>query len=70
MNPIFSIGTQFKHIGKISRICTVTDIYTTTNIAGEIVSIRYVATHEFAGQIVTERDIPAATIARGLVAQN
>jgi hypothetical protein len=60
------IGTKFTPIGKHATECTVTDMLTTRNLAGEIVAIRYVATHIFMGQTVTNRDIAAATIARGI----
>ena len=63
----FPVGTKFRTGGKHPRICTVIDIYTTKNSFGNVVSIRYVATHEFAGQTVTEQDIAAPTIARGLL---
>lgn len=59
------IGTQFTTRGKHPRKCTVVDILKTYNAAGELVKVAYVATHEFAGQIVTDRDVCATTIARG-----
>ena len=62
----YPVGTKFTPIGKHATECTVTDMLTTRNLAGEIVSIRYVATHTFMGQTVTSRDITAATIARGI----
>ena len=63
----FTIGTKFMTRGKHARLCTVIDIWRTYNVDGELVRLSYVATHEFMGQTVTERDIPEATIARGLV---
>jgi hypothetical protein len=66
--PRFSIGTQFKTRGKAPRICTVTDILKTYNSAGELVLVRYVATHEFCGQTVTSYDVIDTTIAMGIVA--
>lgn len=63
----FAIGQQFKTRGKFPKLCTVTDIWKTYNSTGELVKIRYVATHEFAGQLITESDIVAATIAMGKV---
>ena len=63
----YAIGTKFKSRGKYPRECTIVDIYKTYNAAGELVKIGYVATHEFMGQIVTERDLPTASIARGLL---
>lgn len=62
----YKIGTKFLSGGKAKKINTVVDIHTTLNLAGEIVNVRYVATHVFCGQIVEERDICAVTIARGL----
>lgn len=63
----YPIGTKFKTRGKAPRVCTVVDYHTTTNLAGEVVKERYVATHEFMGQIVTDYDVCAVTIARGLI---
>ena len=59
------IGTKFKTRGKCPRECTVTDILKTYNHAGDLVSTRYVATHEFMGRAVAEHDICATTIAMG-----
>ena len=64
---INSAGTQFKTRGKHPRLCTVTDIPKTYNSAGELVETSYVATHDFAGQVVTETGICAATISMGVV---
>jgi len=64
--PRFCIGQQFYTRGRVPHLCTVTDIYTTRNAAGDLVKISYVATHQLAGQIVTDYDVPEATIARGL----
>lgn len=73
MNPPphrFPIGTRFRTRGKHPRICTVTDLLTTTNHAGQVVHHRYVATHEFAGQTITDRDVVETTIAMGLFPEN
>lgn len=67
MEPRFPIGTKFKTAGKHPRLCTVIDILKTYNSMGDLVSIRYVATHDFSGQMVTDRDVVDATIARGLI---
>jgi len=64
--PRFSIGQRYRTRGRNAIVCTVSDIHTTYNAAGELVKIRYVATHEFLGQTITEYDIPDATIARGM----
>ena len=58
-------GTQFQRIGK-HYVETVTDKWTTTNRAGEIVRIRYAAAHTFCGQLVTDVDVIPVTIARGI----
>lgn len=63
----FPVGTMFKSAGKHPRTCIVEDMLTTRNLAGEVVRIRYVATHEFMGQKVTDSDVSPVTIARGLV---
>lgn len=67
ISEMYPIGTQFKTRGKVPRLCTVTDILLTYNWAGDLVSIRYVASHECLGQIVTDRDVVATTIAMGLI---
>lgn len=64
LKPRFLPGTIFK---TGNRQCTVTDILTTYNLAGEPVKQRYVATHQFLGQTVTDHDVCETTIARGLV---
>ncbi len=66
--PEYVVGTQFKTRGKSPRLCTVQDCHKTYNIKGELVKVRYVVTHEFVfGQIVTDYDVVAATIALGLI---
>jgi hypothetical protein len=65
MEPKYAIGTQFKTRGKAPRTCTVVDIYRTYNSNGELVKVRYVATHEFMGQTVTDYDVVETTIVRG-----
>ena len=67
--PRFKIGTTYKlPRNKNNLVCTVVDIYTTTDAAGEIVRIRYVATHKFCGQTVFDYDVCDTTIARSLFA--
>jgi len=64
------IGTKFiKQRGKVKndRIETVTDILKTYNLVGELVKTRYVATHDFCGQTVTDSDVLGVTIQRGLI---
>lgn len=36
------------------------------NAAGDLVQTRYISTHEFMGQTVTERNVVAVTIAKGI----
>lgn len=64
--PRFTIGQIFKPVGK-TYLCTVTDVLKTTNSRGELVAVRYVATHDFMGQCVTDSNVLETTIARGLV---
>ena len=61
----FAIGTTFKTRGKHPRICTVVDILKTYNNANELVKVRYVATHELMGKIITDNDVCSTTIAMG-----
>ena len=43
--------------GKAPRLCTVVDVWKTYNDKGEMVRLRYVSTHEFCGQTVTDYDV-------------
>ena len=62
------IGTQFMTRGKCPRLCTVVDLWITTNAAGKLMTYRYVATHRSAtGQIVTDYDVVGVTVAMGLI---
>jgi hypothetical protein len=61
-----TIGTKFMSGGKASRLCTVVDILKTYNSKNELVKTSYQATHEFLGQIVTDHDVCAVTIQRGV----
>jgi hypothetical protein len=64
----FNIGDQFIRQGRKNKYTeTITDILKTYNNAGELVKIRYVASHDFCGQKVIDSDIVDATIARGLI---
>ena len=65
----YRIGTVFKTRGKSPKVCTVVDILRTYNDAGKLVQTRYVATHYFMGQIVTDRNVVETTIAMGLVSE-
>lgn len=66
-DPAFPIGTQFKSRERFPRTCTVIDILKTYNSDGHLVSVRYVATHEFSGQLVTDRDVVETTIKMGFI---
>lgn len=61
----FLIGQMFKTRGKHPRVCTIVDVWKTYNSKNELIKMRYVATHEFAGQIMTDYDIVDATVAMG-----
>lgn len=63
--PKFQIGTRFSTRGKHPRICTVIDIWKTYNAVGAMVRFRYVATHEFMGQTLTDYDVVETTVALG-----
>lgn len=65
---IWPIGTQFiRRQSKRKDVETVVDILTTTNSKGEVCHIRYIASHDFAGQQVLNKDVVATTIAMGLI---
>lgn len=66
----FPIGTLYlaRSSGE-KRLCTVVDHLTTTNSKGDVVKIRYVSTHVFCGQTVSDHDVLDTTIARGLTPQ-
>lgn len=65
--PKFSIGQQYKTGGKNSKLCTVIDIYKTYNSKGEMVKLRYVSTHDFCGQKVTDYDVVETSVTRGQI---
>jgi hypothetical protein len=67
--PKYPIGTIYKRIvaKNVFRVCTVVDIETTFNDAGEQVRQRYVSSHEFMGQSLIERDIVQLTIDRATI---
>lgn len=64
MTPRYAIGQQYTN--RKGQFCTVSDILTTRNNAGQIVRLRYAATHVFCGQSVTDWDVLETTIARAL----
>lgn len=63
----FPIGTKYKPIGKHTKECTVIDFHVTRNLAGDVVRTRYVASHQFLGQTLSDSDVVETTIARGLI---
>lgn len=65
--PKYEIGQQYWSRGKHPRLCTVVDILRTYNSAGDLLFIRYVATHEFMGQTVINGDVPEAAISMSLI---
>ena len=65
MSTLPTVGTQY--LDRNKRICTVMDIWSTYNLAGELVQTRYVCQHVFMGQTVTERDVLAITIQKNRV---
>jgi len=64
--PKYPIGTQYVSRDKRKVLCTVVDIWRTYNAAGELVKTRYVATHLFMGQTVTDCDVNETTISMAL----
>lgn len=59
------IGLQFtRPRAKRKDVETITDVLKTYNSKGELVRTRYVATHEFMGQQVTDGDIVIVSIQR------
>lgn len=65
--PKYSVGQQYKTMGKNPRVCTVVDIHKTYNLAGEMVKLRYVSQHEFCGQVMIDSDVVETTITRGFI---
>jgi hypothetical protein len=61
------IGTQFMSRCKHPLLCTVVDVLTTRNSAGDIVKVRYVAVHEFMGRVVADHDVTHTAISMGKV---
>lgn len=59
-----SIGDKFMSHGKHPRECTVVDIYTTTNTAGEVVKVQFKAVHQFMGQELSELVVAPTVLLR------
>lgn len=67
MKVQFPVGTKFiPYYDKHKRVATIVDIYTTTNMAGEIVSIDYKTEYIFGSHTVSGSEV-APTIARSEV---
>ena len=62
----FPVGTQYISHGKWPRLCTVIDVHTTRNAAGDIVKIRYVATHKVWEQVITDSDVTHTSVKMGI----
>lgn len=58
------IGT--KYTNRKGQECEVIDILKTFNSKDELVSVRYVTTHQFMGQSVLDGNVVATTILRAL----
>lgn len=67
MEQRFNIGTQYLTRGKVKRLCTVVDVHRTYNSKNELVKLRYVSTHQFMGQLMTDNDVVDTTIAMGKI---
>jgi len=60
------VGDRFMSTRKVPRECTVVDIHTTTNLAGEVVKVEFKAVHEFMGQQISEM-VCAVTVLRNKI---
>lgn len=69
MGSDYAIGTQYMSRDKHPKLCTVVDVLKTFNSKGELVATRYVSTHQFCGNPITDSNVVAVTIARGLIAE-
>jgi hypothetical protein len=65
MTSAITLGTQY--LDRNKRVCIVTDIWKTFNSAGELVQTRYVCTHSFMRQAVSEHDVCAVTILKARI---
>lgn len=66
MTATFEIGTEFLSSGKHPHHCTVDEVFKTYNSKGELCRVTYLVSHQFVGQRVSEHDVCAVTIARGV----
>jgi hypothetical protein len=67
-HPQIEVGTKYMTRGAHPVECTVTDVLSTYNLSGKLVKTRYVARHTFCDQLVTDYDVCATTIKRGVAA--
>lgn len=65
----YAIGTEFMTLGKHPRVCTIRDVWTTYNTAGEVVRIEYVSDSDYIGGKLEQTD-SAVSIARGIARLN
>jgi|JI10StandDraft_1071094.scaffolds.fasta_scaffold1083636_2 hypothetical protein len=61
----FSIGDTFKTRGRHPRLCTILDILRTYNSNGELVRVRYVASHKLNGQVIMDYDVCETSVLMG-----
>jgi hypothetical protein len=61
----FWSGARWENSLKNERRCLIVDIYYTYNLLGKLVKFRYVAQHEFMGQLVTDYDVPETSVDMG-----
>ena len=66
MTKLYNIGFTYIHKRPKQKPIekTIVDIYKTYNNVNELVKVRYVVSHNFLGQTVTEHDVIHTTIAR------
>lgn len=67
INVRFKVGDKFYHSFKFKIVATIVDIHKTYNLANELVKVRYVATHPFNGQTITDYDVIDTTVARNFI---
>ena len=59
IEPRYSIGQQYTAKNKRKDVCTVIDILSTYNAAGDLVSVKYLCSHMFLGQVVKHEEVQA-----------
>lgn len=63
--PRYKIGQKYIPAGRHGKECTVIDILKTYNSKNELVTVRYISTHEYLGQTIINYDVCDSTIFRG-----